>query len=148
MHKILLKILKMKQNAVLPRSENIHTGSSGNNNIIMDNQPDDSIQSLVDRTKDYVETRVELLKLQAVNKSADVISSVASGFVTAVIMIFFFLMLNIGIGLLLGELLGKTYYGFFVLAAIYLITGLLFKSFGDKWIKEPVSTMLIKKLFK
>ena len=114
----------------------------------MDNQPDDSIQSLVDRTKDYMETRVELLKLQAINKSADIISSVTSGLVTVVIMIFFFLMLNIGIGLLLGELLGKSYYGFFVLAAIYLITGLLFKSSGDKWVKEPVSNLLIKKFFK
>ena len=113
----------------------------------MDNQPDDSIQSLVDRAKDYVETRVELLKLQAVNKSADVVSSVATGLVTAIIMIFFFMILNIGLGLLLGELLGKTYYGFFVLAAIYLITGLLFKSFGNKWVKEPVSTMIIKKIF-
>lgn len=114
----------------------------------MDNQSDDSIQSLVDRAKDYVETRVDLLKLQAVNKSADVVSSVASGLVTAIIMIFFFMILNIGLGLLLGELLGKAYYGFFVLAAIYLITGLLFKSFGNKWIKEPVSTMIIKKIFK
>lgn len=138
----------MKQSGVLPRSENIYSGSPGNKDIIMDNKPDDSIQSLVDRTRDYVETRVSLLKLQAVNKSADVISSATSGLVTVFFMIIFFLMLNIGIGLLLGELLGKTYYGFFVLAAIYLITGLLFKSSGDKWIKGPVSTMIIKKLFK
>ena len=138
----------MKLSALLPRAEHIHTGSSGNKNIIMDNQPEDSIQSLVDRTKDYVETRVELLKLKAVDKSADVISSVASKLVSAAIMIFFFIILSIGIALLLGELLGKTYYGFFVLAALYLITGLLFRSFGDKWIKEPVSTLLIKKLFK
>jgi len=139
----------MKPSAVLHRTEQAtYLGSSGNKNILMDNQPDDSIQSLVDRTKDYVETRIELVKLQAINKSADIFSSMASSLVTVVIMIFFFLLLNIGLALLLGELFGKAYYGFFTVAAIYLITGLLFKSFGNKWIKEPVSIMLIKKLFK
>ncbi len=114
----------------------------------MDNQPDDSIQSLVDRTKDYIETRLELFKLQAINKSADFISSVVNRIVTVFVMTFFFVFLNIGIGLLLGEWLGKSYYGFFVLAALYLITGLLFKANGSKWIKIPVSDMIIKKLFK
>jgi len=136
----------MKQSAVLP-SEHISQGSSGNNKY-MDNQSDDSIQALAEQAKEYLETRVELIKLKAIDKSADVVSSIASRVVTAVALIFFFLILNIGLGLLLGDLLGKSYYGFFVLAAIYLITGLLFKSNGNKWVKEPVSTMLIKKLFK
>lgn len=114
----------------------------------MENQPKDHIESLIDRTKDYVETRVELFKLQAINKSSEVISSIVSRLAVAVTMVFFFIILNIGLGLLLGELLGKSYYGFFVLAAIYLITGLLFKSNGDKWFKEPIANRIIKKLFK
>lgn len=116
--------------------------------MIMENQPDDSIQSLLDRSKDYVETRIELAKLKAIDKSADVISSTASALVMIVALLFFFLFLNMGLGLWLGELLGKSYYGFFILAALYLITGLLFKSMGDKWVKDPVSSLLIKKLFK
>lgn len=114
----------------------------------MDNQPDDSIQSLLDRSKDYVETRLELLKLKAIDKSADVVSSTASAVVMGISLLFFFILLNIGLALLIGELIGKSYYGFFILAAIYLITGLLFKSMGDKWVKDPVSALLIKKLFK
>ncbi|MEO5984180.1 MAG: phage holin family protein [Ferruginibacter sp.] len=138
----------MTPSAVLHKSENNHSGSSGNKNIIMDTRPDDSIQSLIDRAKDYVETRIDLLKLQAANKTADVISSIASAVVMGVMFIFFFLLLNIGLALLLGQLLGNNYYGFFIMAAIYLIIGLLFKSSGDKWVKQPVSTSLIKKLFK
>lgn len=136
------------QSAASHNSGHATTGSSGNKHVIMDNTADDNIQSLLDRTKDYVETRIELAKLKAVDKSADVISSVASGLVTMVVMIFFFIFLNIGLGLLIGDLLGEAYYGFFILAAIYLITGLLFKSKGEKWVKDPVSVMLIKKLFK
>lgn len=135
----------MKQSVVLHKD---HSERPGNKNMIMDNQPDDSIQSLLDRSKDYVETRLELFKLKAIDKSADVISSTASALVMMMALLFFFIFLNIGLGLLIGELIGKSYYGFFILAAIYLITGLLFKSMGDKWVKKPVSSMLIKKLFK
>lgn len=135
----------MKQSAVLHKD---HSERPGNKHMIMDNHQDDSIQSLLDRTKDYVETRLELIKLKAIDKSADVISSTASALVMIVSLLFFFIFLNIGLGLLLGELIGKSYYGFFILAALYLITGLLFKSMGDKWVKNPVSAVLIKKLFK
>jgi hypothetical protein len=138
----------MTPSTILHKSENNHSGSSGNKYITMDTRPDDSVQSLIDRAKDYVETRIDLLKLQAANKSADVISSIASAVVMGVMFIFFFLLLNIGLALLLGQLLGNNYYGFFIMAAIYLIIGLLFKSSGDKWVKQPVSSMLIKKLFK
>src|SRR6476661_7989210 len=129
-HRTLLKTPTMKQSAVLP-SEHISQGSSGNTKY-MDNQSDDSIQALAEQAKEYLETRVELIKLKAIDKSADVVSSIASRVVTAVALIVCCLILNIGLGLLLGELLGKSYYGFFVLAAIYLITGLLFKSNGTQ----------------
>lgn len=139
-----LKTCTMKPSAV---SHKDPLESPGNKYMIMDNQTDDSIQSLLDRSKDYIETRLELIKLKAIDKSADVISSTASALVMIVSLLFFFIFLNIGLGLLIGELMGKSYYGFFILAAIYLITGLLFKSMGDKWVKVPVSSMLIKKLF-
>lgn len=110
--------------------------------------PKDNIEDLIERGKDYVETRMELLKLKAVDKTADIVSSVSSVAIIGVIFIFFFLFLNIGLALWIGVLLGKTYLGFFILAALYLITGLIFNASKDKWIKEPVTTTLIKKLFK
>ena len=135
------------QNAVSHKVQN-ELGRPGNKNLIMDTRTDDSFQTLFDKSKDYVETRIELIKLKAIDKSADVASSTASVAVMGIAFLFFFIIFNIGLALLLGEWLGKSYYGFFIVAAIYLITGLLFKSFGDKWIKAPVSTMIIQKLFK
>jgi putative superfamily III holin-X len=135
----------MKQSAVLLK-ENIYSGSSGNKIEIMD-QPKDHLDSLLDRTKDYVETRMELLKLKSINKAADVVSTIASKLAMFVAMLFFFVFLNIGLALLIGHWIGESYYGFLILAVIYLITGLLFKSNGDKWFKAPVADQIIKKLF-
>ena len=103
------------------------------------------MQSLFDRTGEYLETRMDLVKLKAVKKSSEVVSSIASQAILAVIFFFFFIVLNIGIGLWLGDLMNKNYYGFFTLAAFYLIAGLIIYVVKDKLIKTPVANAIIKK---
>ncbi|MEP7165608.1 MAG: hypothetical protein ABI741_12985 [Ferruginibacter sp.] len=114
----------------------------------MENQATDHIESLFERAADYVETRIDLYKLKAVDKSSDIISSIVSKVIVVVVFFLFIIIVNIGIALLLGELLGKSYYGFFVLAGFYLITGLIFNSNRKKWFKEPMTDKLIKSFFK
>ena len=36
----------------------------------------DSIKTLIDKSKDYLETKIELTKLKTIDKSADVLSAV------------------------------------------------------------------------
>jgi hypothetical protein len=139
----------MKHNGISHNSSiEILEKSSGDKILIMENQATDSIESLFEKAGDYVETRIDLFKLKAVDKSADIISSIASRLVVLFVIAIFIIILNIGIGLLLGELLGKTYYGFFVLAGFYLITGLIFHSMRRKWFKDPIVDTMIKKFFK
>lgn len=116
-------------------------------NLKMENPVKDNLESLFERAGDYLETRIDLYKLKAVDKSSDIISSLVSKLI--VLMAFFLctIIVNIGIGLLLGELLGKTYYGFFVLAGVYLIIGIIFNSMRKKWFKDPIVDKLITKFF-
>ena len=110
--------------------------------------PKDNIEDLLNRVRDYVETQIELFKYKAIDKTADLISSIVSNIIVAITLMFFFLFLNIGLCIWIGSLLGKTYLGFLILAALYLITGLIINSSKNKWVKEPVTTKLIKALFK
>ncbi len=105
-----------------------------------------TIDSLFQKAGEYVDTRVDLLKLKAIDKSSDVASSLLSRLAIIMIVLFFAILLNIGIALVLGEMLGKTYYGFFIMAGFYGITGLVFYSFRNKWLKAPISNLMIKKL--
>ncbi len=104
------------------------------------------VESLVERIKSYVETRIDLLRLKAIDKSSSVLSLVISLFVVILLGFIAFILLNVGIALLLGDLLGKSYYGFFIVAVFYLITGLVIFMNHDKWIKMPIANSLIKKL--
>jgi hypothetical protein len=51
--------------------------------------------------------------------------------------------LNLGLAWYVGELLGKIYLGFFVVAAFDLIVGIVFYFFLHKWINKPVSDSII-----
>ena len=111
----------------------------------MENQTS-SIESLWDRVRSYIETRIELIKLKTIDKSSSAISGIVSTIVVVLICMIFLMLLNFGIAFLLGELLGKVYYGFFVLAAIYGITGLVLYNSREKILKTPIVNSMIKKM--
>lgn len=108
----------------------------------------ENIESLFEMTGDYLETRADLLKLKAVDRSSDVIASLISKLIVLFALTICMVIVNIGIALLLGELLGKTYYGFFVVGGFYLIAGVIFYTMRRKWFKEPIADSIIKKLMK
>jgi hypothetical protein len=104
------------------------------------------IESLVTNSKEYTEQRIELIKLKAIDKSAKVFSKVITALILLLIMVMFFIILNIGVGLLLGDLFGKAYIGFLVLAAFYLIVGVILYLGKDKLFATSLANKLIKKL--
>jgi len=89
-----------------------------------------------------------LLKLNAIDKSADVFSSLAARFAIFMVGSLFTLVINIGVAMWLGDLLGKPYYGFFVVAVFYAIVMALLFVFRDEWIKRPVSNSIITQMLK
>jgi len=111
----------------------------------MENQPH-SIGSLFQHAGDYLETRLDLLKLKAISKSSDAASSVVSGLTVLLIGSFAIILLNIGLALWIGELLGRAYLGFFVVAGFYALVALILHIFRNSWVKRPVSSMIIKKM--
>lgn len=107
-----------------------------------------NIESLIDKAGDYAETRMDLFKMQFVNKSSEVASSFATKFVIILVAFLFLIILNIGLSLWLGELTGKMYHGFFIVGGFYALTGLIMYAFRYKWIKEPIANSIIRKAFK
>lgn len=107
------------------------------------NEQSDLINSLIEKGEQYGKTTLELLKLKTLDKSADVASNLVSWLIVVIFAVLFFLILNIGIALWIGELLGKSYYGFFVVAGFYALLALIFGIFRKQLIKNPVNNSII-----
>lgn len=102
------------------------------------------IEALVEKAEAFGKTSFELYKLKAIDKSSDVVSTLAARIAVIVVTLLFITVLNIGVSLWLGERLGKFYYGFFIVAAFYAVAGFVLFLFRNRWIKNPVSNSIIR----
>ncbi len=103
------------------------------------------LKSLYAEANDYVKNRKELWKLQAIDKGSDVISAVIEKVALFFIAILFIILFNIALGLLIGSLVGSYYGGFFIMAGLYLLIGVVLHASRNKLIKAPIARALIKK---
>jgi len=106
------------------------------------------LESLVDRATDYGKTSYELVKLKAVDKTSDVVSSVVPHAFVLVLFASFMLFLNLGLAFWLGEILGRLFFGFFIVAAFYILVGLVVHLFMHKPLKKIIRNYVIKQLLK
>lgn len=105
--------------------------------------PIGAIEHIYERGEAYSKTSIELAKLKALETTTHVVTSLISKLSVVIMLSLFILVLNIGVALWLGELLGKTYYGFFIAAAFYLLAALVLHFFLLNWIRKPVSDLII-----
>ncbi len=106
----------------------------------------DLIEPLLERAESYSKTSFELLKLKALDKAADVSATLFSRSLFILIVSFFAILLNIGIALWLGDLLGKSYYGFLIVASCYALAGIILLIIHP-FIKSRVNNAIIRQLF-
>ncbi len=104
------------------------------------------LEPLLERVIDYGKTSCDLAKLKTIDKTSDVVSSFLPYSIVLFLIGSFILFLSLGLALWLGELLGKTYLGFLVVAALYAIKGIFFYFFMRKWFKRIFRNYLIKQL--
>ena len=105
------------------------------------------IEPLLERAEQYSKTSFELLKLKSLDKTADVTSNLISRLLFAIVLSIFVVLINIGIAIWLGDILGKNYYGFLIVGSFYgLISMVLF--FIHPMIKARLNNSIITQLLK
>ena len=108
----------------------------------------DLLESLLERASEYGKTSFELVRLKTLDKATDVVSSLVPQSVVIILIASFILFLNLGIALWLGDILGKLFWGFFAVAAFYILAGIFIHFFMHNWIKKLVGNYFIKRMTK
>ena len=105
-------------------------------------------ETLIERATDYGKTSYELAKLKTIDKASDIASSILPRWLVLVLCVTFMLFLNVGLALWIGELMGKTYFGFFIVAAFYAFMALIVNVFLHNWLKSIARNCIIKLILK
>lgn len=104
-------------------------------------------EELADNIKEYVNTRIEAVKLNAAEKSSAVIANLVAGLIVVTFFMLFFLFGSIALAIGLSEWIGKAWAGFLIVAGLYLLIGIIVWTARVKIIQLPVMNALIKQLF-
>lgn len=101
------------------------------------------IEALLASIEAYVKTTYELTKLKVLEKLTLTLTSLMSWVVTGIVLLLFALFSSIGLALYLGDLLGKAYYGFFLVAIFYLFSGVILHLFLLKWLRKGIANLIM-----
>ncbi|BDD00357.1 phage holin family protein [Persicobacter psychrovividus] len=101
------------------------------------------IESLVHNLTSFVETRVELAKLQVGEQAAYIISKALIFIALIAILSLFFLFATIALGYFLNALLDSRYLGFVIIAGTYLLFGVILI-----WKQKAISATLMNYFYK
>lgn len=104
------------------------------------------IEPLFDKTETYAKTSLELLKLKALDKTADVSATLFSRSLFVMAISLFAFTINMAVALWLGDILGKTFYGFLIVAACYALAGAVLLILHP-FIKRRTNNTIIRQLF-
>jgi hypothetical protein len=104
------------------------------------------IEPLLEKVEQYGKTSLELIELKTIYTTTKVVTELVSKSAVFIAISMSVIVFTIGVALWLGDILGKSYYGFFCVAAFYaIIGGVLFYFFPNK-IKKYVSNFIILKM--
>ncbi|SCY02073.1 phage holin family protein [Flavobacterium caeni] len=106
------------------------------------------VETLVEKAEEYAKTSVELYKLKAIDKGTDIFAAVFSQAIVLLIVALFFLLITLGLCYYMGEILGKTHFGFFVVAGLYFLIGGVLYLFRNRLLDVPLNDFIIRQIFK
>ena len=105
-----------------------------------------SIEALLESVEAYGKTTYELSKLKALDATTTVASSLISRLIIIILTMLFVFVLSMGIALMIGDFMGKTYYGFLIVAAFYLIAVIIANYSLDNVVKKSIGRLIISQL--
>jgi energy-coupling factor transporter transmembrane protein EcfT len=106
------------------------------------------IEELAAHVKEYVNNRVASVKLGAAEKSSKVVAAIIAAALVGGIFFFFLVFASIALAYALAEWTGRLYWGFLIVAGIYLLMGIIIWLAKERVLRLPIMNAMLRQLFK
>lgn len=97
---------------------------------------------MIETLKEYASKRIDLLKIQATEKSSISAGVIAYLVILLVAFTFFIILFNFGLAFLLGKALDNTSYGFLLVASFYLLVMIVIIIFKKRLIHAVANKVI------
>lgn len=111
-----------------------------------DLHPQSKMEELTDDAKSYVTTLFELYKLKLADKISSAGASITAYLILVLIGLLVLILVSIGVATWINSLLNNAFLGYFIVAGVYILIGLLIVLTKNNAIRKPVSSAIIKSI--
>lgn len=98
---------------------------------------------MIDLLKKYIETRIQILKLELITVLANVASTLVSSFIILVFSLFILLMLTFSLAFWLSETLNSNTFGFAIVGGIYCVFFIIYLLYSKKLLERKVKDGIV-----
>lgn len=103
--------------------------------------------TLKENVEDYIETRIDIIKLKAIDKTGSAASGAIVGVIAAILGLFILQFLSFSAAYAISELTGYHYLGFLCVAGFYILLTILLVALKEKLVTMPIINGLLKKFY-
>lgn len=103
---------------------------------------------LTDQLKEYVETRIKLVRYQAIDKGTSFFANLITEVFVMICIALTFFFATLTLALFLGQVLGSMWMGFGLVAVLYFVLAMIVSVIKGKYIEPRIINFLIRKLLK
>ncbi len=106
------------------------------------------VETLIDHTREYINTRIDETRLKAAEKASGVIALLIARAVVNLVFLFSLFFASVAGAYGLGIWLGKMWLGFLLVAGAYFLAGCIVWAARERLLQIPVMNAIIHQLFK
>ncbi len=107
----------------------------------------DNTATLKDQISDFVEHKIDIIKLKAIKKGAPLVSNIIVGVAVAFLAIFFLMFLSFSAAYGISSATDRPFLGFLIVGGFYLILAVLVVALKDKLLTLPIMQSLLEALY-
>ena len=106
------------------------------------------VEEMAEHVKEYVNNHITSAKLSVAEKTSGVLANIIALAVALLVFVFFIVFASVALALVFAKLTGEYYWGFLIVAGIYLLMGILVWTMREKLLRLPIMNAILKQLFK
>jgi hypothetical protein len=105
------------------------------------------INELSGNIREYIETRIDIIKLDAADTTASAASSMVSWMAVLIFVLLVLMLITLGGAIAVGSLIHNLAGGFFIMAGLYCLIIFIIYYNRENWIRKPVLNAFIKNIY-
>ncbi len=106
------------------------------------------LEELAGHLKEYVNNNIDTAKLKTAEKSSALFAGIMARIIVMLVFVFAFLFASVALACVLAKITGALYWGFLIVAGIYLFLAFMVWSLQEKILRLPLMNFMLEQLFK